>query len=217
MSAGGTTVEHIDAVDAFARTLFLRTKQPLSSPDGSTIDLASVADAVRQLHLALRHLRVEAADPDSLLYAANESSQDSSLFANQLRPIVEDCSTALKQLESVLNDAASASDGAAHGRISAVRAKVLNEKSRIDVFLDTVQLRNPANAPPPNPRGPDSQATLEGIKDKVDTVATAIFARRHGDYSDDGLWKEFQVGLEKEGFAPEVLQKHKVRPKELAH
>ncbi|KND90752.1 hypothetical protein TOPH_04539 [Tolypocladium ophioglossoides CBS 100239] len=175
--SGGNTLEHIDAVDAFARTLFLRAKQ-YPSPS-----LSDVASDVRQLHLALRHLRVEAADPDSLL----NSGAASSVYARQVQPIVENCDFALKQLVTVLDkyDACGGRevDGLAD-RVAPVRRWLTNGTTSIDMFLDTVQLHNPANKPPVN-AVQGNEAGLEGIKDK------------------------FKSELEKEGFSPQVLRQHK--------
>lgn len=205
---GGSTLEYIDAVDAFARTLFLRAKQ-YPSPS-----LSEVAVAVRQLHLALRHLRVEAADPDSLL----NSGAASSVYARQVQPIVEDCDFVLKQLVTVLDkyDACSGRevDGLAD-RVAAVRSRLTNEKTSVDMFLDTVQLHNPANGPHGN-AVQGNEAGLEGIKDKVDSIAARLFTRRDSsgltdDDDDDRRWQEFKSELEKEGFSPQVLRQHKVR------
>ena len=205
--SGRGILEHIDAVDAFASTLFLRAKQ-YPSPL-----LSDVAVAVRQLHLALRHLRVEAADPDSLLNCGAASS----VYARQVQPVVEDCDFALKQLVTLLDkyDACSGRDvdGLAD-RVAAVRTRLTSEKTSIDMFLDTVQLHNPANKPPGN--GVQSNgAGLESIKDKVDAIAGRLFSRRDGSGlthdDDDRRWQEFRSELEREGFSPQVLGQHKVR------
>lgn len=210
--SGGKSVQHIDAVDAFARTLYLRVQRASAASPSPRLD--DVANAVQQLHLALRHLRIEASDPDSLLNINDvPAPAGQSLFARQLNPIVEDCGFALKQLETVL-DRLHDDDGAVDGRIAAICAKLLNEKTHIDMFLNTVQLHNPATRPDGGAFDASSQTTLEGIKDQVDAIATRLFARRGGgSLSDDenSLWKEFKTELEKEGFSPEVLRKHKVR------
>ncbi|KAK2592547.1 hypothetical protein QQS21_009762 [Conoideocrella luteorostrata] len=202
--SGGTPLEHIDAVDAFARTLFVRAK---TSPSPV---LSEVATTVRQLHLALRHLRVEAADPDSLIRSA-----DASVYARQLRPMVEDCDFALKQLEAVLGKVDAAGGRETHDladRVAAVRSRLAHEKTSVDMFLDTVQLQHPANnAPEVVLDGHDS--SLEHIKDKVDNIATRLFRRRDtsgGVIADeDRMWEEFKSELEMEGFSPRVLQQNK--------
>ena len=179
---GGLSVEqHIDAVDAFARTLFIRSRE---SP--------SISDAVRQLHIALRHLRVEAADPDSSLRS------DSHIY--QLRDLVDECGASLRQLEGALDDGR---------RGDQLAGAVRRLRDRIDDFLDAIQLQSRATIAPVN----ENQVGLEGIKDKVDAVATRIFARREGTFSDDedSLWREFKTELENEGFSADVLKRHKVR------
>ncbi|KAH7140816.1 hypothetical protein EDB81DRAFT_65298 [Dactylonectria macrodidyma] len=201
--SGGSSVEHIDAVDAFARTLYLRAKQ-------SGLAFADAASSVRQLHLALRHLRVEAADPDSPL----RTGQASSVFARRLRPMVEDCDFTLAQLESVLDRHG---DGRPSGdervrdeKLAVIRSRLMSDKTNVDMFLDTVQLQNPANKP--RQVVDNRQPGLEDIKDKVDQIANRLFQKR--DFNsftedEDSLWLEFKAELEKEGFAPHVLLRHK--------
>lgn len=203
--SGSSDLEHIDAVDAFARNLYLHAKQ--SGPI-----FEDVAAAVRNLHLALRHLRVEAADPDSLL-----NNPDVSVYARQLRPMVEDTDFTLKQLSTLLDkygDNKPADDERVRAdRVAVIRSKLASEKTTVDMFLDTVQLQNTANKP--DPAVHSSQGSFEGIKDKVDEIATRLFQRREGKgftEDEDGLWREFKAELEKEGFSPHVLKKHKVRP-----
>lgn len=205
-----TTVQHIDAVDAFARTLYLRTKQ-IPSPA-----FDDVALAVRQLHLSLRHLRFEAADKESLL-----NQPDAPVYARQLQPIVQDCEFALKQLEAVLerHDAAPdrASIDALSDRIASVRAKIAHEEMSVAMFLDTVQLR-PQHAPAAPLQQDD--VSLDTIQQKVDAIATRLFSRpSNSSFSagDDTLWQDFKSELEKEGFSPQVLHQHKVRPLALPH
>lgn len=179
MSGGSPVEQHIDAVDAFARTLHIRAH---GSP--------SVADAVRQLHIALRHLRVEAADPDSPLSGG--------AYTHQIRPLIDDCGATLRQLEDALEDGR-------RGDQLAGQVRWLSE--RIDGFLDAVQLQTRATTVPVDP----GQMGLEGIKDKVDDVANRVFSRRDSGYDDeDELWLEFKTELENEGFSPDVLRKHKV-------
>ncbi|KAM0253672.1 hypothetical protein ACHAP5_000249 [Fusarium lateritium] len=203
--SGGSTVQHIDAVDALARTLYLRAKQ-------SGLPFTDVANAVRNLHLALRHLRIEATDQDSLLNNANASS--SSLYARQLAPLVEDCDFTLAQLETLLDKYG---DGRAvmpedermrDDQLSVMKQKLDHGKSSVDWFLDAVQL-HAENRPT---RVVDGQEGLEGIKDVVDEIATKLF-RDHNEGSftedEDGLWREFKIELEDRGFSPQVLRKHK--------
>ncbi len=199
-----TTVQHIDAVDAFARTLYLRTKQ-VPPPAFDEVSLA-----VRQLHLSLRHLRVEAADKESLLY-----QPDSPVYARQLQSIVQDCEFALKQLEAVLDRHYAAPDRASidalGDRIASVRAKIAHEEMNVAMFLDTVQLR-PQHAPAAPLQQDD--VSLDAIQQKVDAIATRLFSRpSNASFSagDETLWQDFKSELEKEGFSPQVLHQHKVR------
>lgn len=212
MSSGDTTVEHIDAVDAFARNLYLRLKQIPSCNADPPLD--DVALAVRQLHLALRHLRVEAADKDSPLNRPDSAA----VHGRQLESLVEDCSFQLRQLDAALAtidiyEGSSSADARAE-RLGNLRAKIANEKTSVDMFLDTIQLRNPADQPAGIVDG--SQSGLENIKDKVDAIANRLFAQRIGNTNgtslsndEDRLWLEFKSELEKEGFSPQVLRRHK--------
>jgi hypothetical protein len=210
--ATNSTLESIDAVDAFANTLYLRAS---NTSDSSLFDVAAT---VRQLHIALRHVRIEAADPDSLLNSAAEAS----LYARQLRPIVEDSGFALKQLEVVLDKygpgavARLDADGTRDRdeRIAAIRSKLANERINVEMFLDTVQLHSPVHVLNNGAYESSSQSSLDGIKDKVDAIAHRLFNRRDSGFSDerdeDDLWQQFKVELEHEGFSPDVLRKHKV-------
>ncbi|KAM0430984.1 hypothetical protein ACHAPT_005618 [Fusarium lateritium] len=204
--SGGSTVQHIDTIDAIARSLYLRAKQ-------SGLPFTDVAAAVRNLHLALRHLRTEAADQDSLLNNPHASS--SSLYARQLSPLVEDCDFTLAQLESLLDKYG---DGRAampeeerlrDDRLSVMRSKLVGDKTSVELFLDAVQL-HAENRPTRVVDG--SQEGFEGIKDKIDEIANKLFRNRNENSfteDDDDLWREFKTELEKEGFSPQVLRKHK--------
>ncbi|KAF4119788.1 hypothetical protein GMORB2_4454 [Geosmithia morbida] len=184
--------QHIDTVDTFARTLYLRNK-----------DAPIVADAVRQLHAGLRHLRVEVTDPDSPL--------SRSLYTNrvQILPLVDECGASLRQLADALDDGR---------RADQMAGTVRRLRERIDNVLDAVQLQDRASAPfLPNAidarGGSQSSVALDDIKNKVDNVARSIFPRRDSGFEDDDsedrLWREFQSRLEHEGFHREVLQKHR--------
>ena len=209
--SSGTALFHIDAVDAFARNLHIRAQT------SSSVSLKSILLPLRNLHLALRHLRIEAADRDSLL---NSASQDAALYNRQLKPLVEDCEYTLKQLEAFLdkfeNEIGSngtSEDEGQMARVEAVRTTLVNDKTKIDLFLDTVQLQNSKRDQTSMSAAHDG--SLEGIKDKVDAVATKVFQTRDentcGENDEENHWQDFKSELEKEGFSPQVLQKHKVR------
>ncbi|UKZ78846.1 hypothetical protein TrVFT333_006592 [Trichoderma virens FT-333] len=195
--SGTSVVQHIDAIDAFARTLYVRTAQ-------STVPSLSgnAAEAVRDLHHALRDLRIEAADPDSRL-----NSSDSSPYSKQLGSIVEDSQITLKQLELVLDlnsrGGGPYADGAAEG-INAVQTKLVHQKTVIDAFLDLVQSSD--TPPSSRRRGP----SLETIKDKVDAIGRRLFRRDSNktNNGEDKLWKKFKAELVKEGFSSKVLDEH---------
>lgn len=189
--------QHIDAVDAYARTLFLRTRQ---DPD-----LYALTDAVRQLHVALRHLRVEAADPDSLLASPRDT-----VYAGQLRPLVDSSSATLGLLEDALDDRVDGREGA-EAMLRTAGSRLRGEKASLDGFLDAVQLQKSTGAAARVVRVDDAEG-LDRIKDKVDEVAKRVFSRRDSGFEDDEdrVWKEFKAELEKEGFSSTVLKKHKV-------
>lgn len=205
--SGGSTVQYIDAVDALARNLYLRVKQ-------SGLPFTDVADAVRNLHRILRHVRIEAADQDSLLNNADASS--TSLYARKLSTHVESCGFALAELETLLGRYG---DGRAimaederlrDNKLFEMKQKLDDEQHGLDLFLDAVQL-HAENRPT---RVIEGQEGLERIKDVVDEIATKLFRNRNeGSFTedDDGLWREFKIELEDRGFSPQVLRKHKVR------
>lgn len=229
MPLASTDVASISALAATARNLFRRAK--ISGPD-----FAAVAAVVRSLHTVIKHLRAEAEDPDSLL---NSTQQQSSVYARQLTPIVEDTDFTLKQLDTILEkygaypsdynnddgETVRRGDRGANGRIEdrerdmlqLIRTKLANQKTHIDIFLDTVQLHNPANRPTMKLANTDDKQQ-NSIKDKVDIVAQRLFQRRAraraaGDVaeeSEEEMWQQFWTELVKEGFSSDVLRKHKV-------
>ncbi|KAJ2983833.1 hypothetical protein NQ176_g406 [Zarea fungicola] len=199
---GSPTAMHIDAVDAFARTLYLRTKQ-IPPP---TFDDAAVA--VRQMHISLRHLREEARDAKSVL-----NRPDSAVYTRQLQPIVEDCEFALKQLETVLgryDNASGPPDVAALiDRIASVTAKIAQEEMNVAFFLDTVQV-HPKSTTDESPPLPD-HATLDEITEEIDVMASRVFTRHAGapDNDSEAIWREFRAELLKEAFTSDELDAHK--------
>lgn len=227
----GSSISSISAVAAIARGLYRRAKT--SGPD-----FADVAPVVRSLHSVIKHLRAEAEDPDSLL---NSSQQESSIYARQLTPIVEDTDFTLKQLDTILEKYGSypsdhsSEDGNVPRRnransrvkrmedrerdmVQLIRTKLANQKTNIDIFLDTVQLHNPTRQHQPVNLDRADDKQMNNIKDKVDAVAARIFQRRargrlSGDVPDESqedMWQQFWVELVKEGFSGDILRKHKV-------
>lgn len=230
MTLDSTSVASISALAATARNLYRRAKI-------SGADFADVAAVVRSLHTVLKHMRSEAEDPDSLL---NSTQQESSLYARQLTPIVEDTDFTLKQLDTILEKYGSypTHDDADHPRrdragngnggrqiedrerdmLNLIRSKLANQKTNIDIFLDTVQLHNPSRQHQPVDLENADDKQQNSIKDKIDAVAQRVFQRRAkaramGDAVDGGeeeLWQQFGSELVIEGFSSDVLRKHKV-------
>lgn len=227
----GTSISSISAIAATARGLYRRAK--ISGPE-----FADVAPVVRALHTVIKHLRAEAEDPDSLL---NSSQHESSVYARQLTPIVEDTDFTLKQLDTILEKYGSypsdqgSEDGDSPRRnranssvkrmedrerdmVQLIRTKLANQKTNIDIFLDTVQLHNPTRQHQPVDLDRADDKQMNDIKDKVDAVAARIFQRRararlSGDAPDEShedMWQQFRIELVKEGFSGDVLRKHKV-------
>ena len=208
------------SVDEFATRISRRVRA--SGPD-----FAEVATAVRGLQKTLGHLRSEAEDSDSLLNQAGSAGRNA-VYSRQLTSLVEDSDFVLKQVQAVLEryGGAEGSDGAVTGRNAHLRSdddmqerrgkldllqkEVTSQRIKIDMFLDTVQLHNPARNQQvlENTDGHE----LDAIKDKVDAVAARLFRNRTSPVEGpDDIWQDFKVELEKEGFKSEVLRKNKVR------
>lgn len=229
MPVDSTSISYISSVAATARNLYRRAKT--SGPE-----FADIATGVRPLHSVLKHLRAEAEDPDSLL---NSDGYESSVYARQLTPIVEDTDFTLKQLDTILekygsypsdsenpdngrreraNSSAKRMEDRERDMVALIRTKLANQKTNIDIFLDTVQLHNPTRQHKPVDLEHADDQQMNKIKDKVDVVAARLFQRRararaSGDAaqeSEDQMWQEFWAELVKEGFSSDVLRKHKV-------
>ena len=223
-----TTASSIESLDAVARQLYRHAR---TAGDG----FAHIATVVRGLHTVLKHLRVEADDPDSLLNKAPTGDNRNSLYARQLTPILEDCDFTLKQLETILekyggsgdsaDDAETSPTAGSRGRngrknkevedrekdmIALIRTKLANQKTNIDIFLDTVQLHNPVKARRALQNTDEEE--LDNIKDQVDEIATRLFHRRGavGNEDDEALWEQFRTELERAGFSSAVLRNNKV-------
>ena len=84
-------------------------------------------------------------------------------------------------------------------------------KADVENFLDSVQLHSDQKPSTANVVKPG--LGIEHIKDKVDAIATRVFAwKDSGVYeeSGDADWSAFKYELEKEGFSPQVLRRHQV-------
>lgn len=209
----------IQQVDAFTKKLFRRARN--SGPD-----FEGIANVLRGLHTVLKHLRAESEDFESLLNA-NEST----VYARQLTPMLEDCDFTLKQFDTILekySGSGSGSDGESSAggygaamdgemgwtmetlereKINLIRTKLSNQKLNIDMFLDTIQLHNPSKQ---RQMIDTSNVDLDSIKDKVDAVAAKICQPQNGGMreDEDELWQQFRDELEKEGFSKDVLRKN---------
>ncbi|KAM5386948.1 hypothetical protein ACJZ2D_000241 [Fusarium nematophilum] len=195
-ASNDATVQSIDAIDTLARTLYLRAK-------GSGQAFYKVASAVRQLHLALRHLRSEAADQDSLLHHRPK-------FIHQLPRLIKDCDFTLAQLTIVL-DMFYPDDIVRDHSLRIAKSDLVADTLTVEIFLDTVLLYDDIRAV--DGRQPD----LEGIKDKVDQIADRLFTGRYRKSrvkDAEGLRREFTAELEKAGLAPEVMRRNKEIPRE---
>ncbi|KAI1328471.1 hypothetical protein F5Y16DRAFT_155312 [Xylariaceae sp. FL0255] len=203
----------IDNADALALKLFRRARNA-----GSYFEDISVI--VRGLHRVLKHLKVEAEDPESLL-----NSEDSTLYARQVIPMIEDIDFTLKQLDTILEkqEHRNANGGNAHvndsekgwtmldsierDKVNLIQLKLSQQKLHVDMFLDTIQLHNPSKTR----KIVDTSTTeMEAIKDKVDAIATRLCRRTNSGLSEDEdqLWEQFRDALEAEGFSKDVLRKN---------
>lgn len=185
-----------------------------------TSPLAALAPPTRALATALKHLKFEAADPDSVLNGPREG-----VYLRQLGPVLEDCDFALRQVEAVLerDERGLVGDEEREGVVRVVGRRLGGVRVGVELFLDTVQLqggeRDVVRAEDDDIGGEGQEVgtrNLDEIKDKVDAIAKKIFARRDSglgdDEDEDALWERFRDELVREGFAPEVLRKHKVLP-----
>lgn len=202
MSNGRSVASQLDGVDAFARDLYHRAKS--AGPDFET-----ATTAVRRLHSVLKHVRAEVEDAESTLNV----SERSTLYQRKLARIVEDSEFTLQSLESILdkNTEGTPLDDGARNKVGNIASQLADDKAAIDAFLDSVQLPSK-----PQKVVDTHDASLDGIKDKVDAIAARICRSRNADgsganHDDETMWHQFQEELEKEGFSKDVLQKNKVR------
>ena len=211
LAGGSLMTPSIESVDALARQLYRRARN-------AGTDFVDLAIALRNLHSALKHLDAEAKDPDSLLRQSGSSSESrDSVYARQLRSLVEDSDFALEQANTLLEkhgeSPGSGRDSAERARkTDLIRGDVISQTLKIDIFLDTVQLHNPTNTQRVLENADDQQ--MDTIKNKVDAIATRLFRERKGqsptEADEEELWRSFKSELEREGFSPEVLRRNNV-------
>lgn len=174
---------------------------------------------MKGLQTVLRHLNSEVEDSDSVL------NRDYSVYASDLAPVIGDCNGTLQELEAILQKYGRLGQGNARlwdrlrfgsmemDQLGEVRLKLINHKTSITVFLDTVQLNHHGKIATTL----DSQSEqLNVIRAKVDQIAARLGQRAATTlttYDDDDkeVWKAFRRELVAEGFDSEVLQRHKVR------
>lgn len=228
----------IESADASARHLYRRARN-------AGTEFVDLAIAIHDLQISLRHLNVETQDPDSPLYAqpsptssrhdnssSNSNNSDSNrgppttVYARQLRSLAEDSDFALKQVNTVLErhgDAVGTAPArrgpvpaATVQRINLIRGDLVSQALKIGIFLDTVQLHNPAKQGAGKPamaaaeNAPVNAGHVEEIKNKLDLVANRVFRERTAGQGEDELWRSFKMELGREGFAPDVLRQNKV-------
>ncbi len=212
----GASPSDIIIVVTFARRLYRQCK---TAGD----EYLEISREVRGLHTVLRHLKYEVEASDSIL------NRDQKLYARELAPVIGDCDYTLRELDELLQKYGRlASDRSSTGQrlwdkirfgsaemdqLGHIRMKLINHKTSITVFLDTVQLHEASrmSATLDNHGG-----QLDVILDKVDVIA-ARMGQKAGSimttYDDDDkeVWKQFRRELVSEGFSSDVLQQHKVR------
>ena len=211
----GASPSDIIIVVAFARKLYRQCRDA----GGEYLE---VSREVRGLHTVLKHLKYEFEEDGSVL------NRDQALYARELAPVIGDCNFTLRQLDELLQKYGrlASREGGGTGRLwdkirfgsnemdelGSIRMKLINHKTSISVFLDTVQLHESGRMS----LVLDNQSgQLDKILDKVDNIA-ARMSQRAGSvmttYDDDDkeVWKEFRRELVKEGFSSDVLTQHKV-------
>lgn len=245
MTVGSTTTAAIEAVLSSARSLYKRARLAGN-------DFAEVASVVRALHTVLKHLRAEAEDPDSLLNTQQQEGsvyarqltpivEDTDFTLKQLDTILEKYGNSADAASDDDYDRGSGRrrnrdrsgryghghdqahmEGRERDMLTLIRTKLANQKTNIDIFLDTVQLHNPSKART-MPENTDSRQ-FESIKDTVDRIAMRLFERRRGatttsptsttsaamgESDEEELWQQFSTELSREGFSSEVLSRNK--------
>ncbi|KAH8172589.1 hypothetical protein LIA77_06844 [Sarocladium implicatum] len=200
----------IAVLEKCCRSLYVQLSP--SGHERNSPERQEIATSVRQLLKTLRHLRVEVFDPDSSLYSRIGNSSQS----RQLTFVLDRCQYLLGLEQGLAQSSAKGSAwrrGESNSHNAAVMremtANIVNIKEEIEMLLDTVQLQVADNRTPARAAG--QSLGIDSIKDKVDAIATRVYAWKdrsvYEDNEDKG-WSAFKTELEKEGFSPEVLQRH---------
>ena len=194
----------VESVYSYARQLLRHVKRTNTEANDP---LKWMEEDLTGLYKALKNLHVESKDQDSVL---NTSSRDN-IYAKRLASAVEDSDEALREVDHILNQYGNGRDGV-NDRLQ-LRLNLLDLESptrKISKLLDAVQVHSPENAQEVLAHTDANQ--LEMIKDKLERVAMRILQNRAYPNTDmrEDTWQTFKEELEKEGFAPEILRKHKV-------
>jgi hypothetical protein len=211
----GASPSDIIIVVTFARKLYRQCR----NAGGEYLEISR---EVRGLHTVLKHLKYEVEADESVL------NRDKALYARELAPVIGDCDFTLRQLDELLQKYGRlvSREGSGGGRLwdkirfgsnemddlGSIRMKLINHKTSITVFLDTVQLHESGRM---SLVLDNQNGQLDMILDKVDNIA-ARMSQRAGSimttYDDDDkeVWKQFRRELIEEGFSSDVLQQHKV-------
>lgn len=211
----GASPSDIIIVVTFARRLYRSCR----NAGGEYLEISR---EVRGLHTVLRYLKYEVEDSDSIL------NREKARYGRELAPVIDDCDHTLRQLDELLvkYGRLSQSDGSGAGRLwdkirfgsnelddlGSIRMKLINHKTSITMFLDTIQLHESGRM---STTLHNQTGQLDVILDKVDNIA-ARMGQRAGSimttYDDDDkeVWKQFRRELVAEGFSSDILQQHKV-------
>ncbi|KAF4333541.1 hypothetical protein FBEOM_12653 [Fusarium beomiforme] len=185
---------HLDQLDAILRLVSSSYRR--IGAYGS--DFAEVATKLYNLATTLVRLR------DEVVHIKQS-------YSLHLHSLIEDWDLAIRRINAILDthheDKKVSDEKQPHkgDGLRPIESSSAGKKMAIELLLDSIQLQNPQFYD-------KRQADLEDIKDKVDLIATHLFANREaGSISgeNDDLWRHFQVLLEKEGFSPQVLTKNK--------
>jgi hypothetical protein len=174
----------------------------------------------------LRHLKYEVEAPKSPL------NYDQSIWGRQLAPIIKDCNSTLRQLDTLLQKYRRLSDSGASSpssprilwdkthfgsdemdTLGTIRVKLISHRTNLALFLDTIPLhQNGGLATTLDNHGGE----LDVILDKVDNIAARMGKGNRSmltsyENDDKEVWKQFRKELVAEGVSSDVLTQHKVQ------
>lgn len=214
MSFGGSPSDIIIVV-TFCRKLYKQCRDA----GGEYLEISR---EVRGLHSVLRHLKSEVEAPESVL------NRDRARYGKELAPVIGDCDFTLRKLDELLMKygrlAAADTSGAARlwdrlrfgsaelDELGNIRMKLINHKTSITVFLNTIQLHESGRH---TEQLESHSEQLDVILDKVDGIAARLGQRAPSilttyDNDDKEVWRQFRRELVAEGFSSDVLHQNKV-------